>query len=85
MALNAALDRHPDIVAKILESTKRQQVESNIPSFENGLKEFLALRLNEKHMLIQHSRSLMRTVRNTSRNGEIFIAQKLRSICWPHS
>lgn len=48
MALNAALDRHPDIVAKILESTKRQQVESNIPSFENGLKEFLALRLNEK-------------------------------------
>lgn len=46
MALNAALNRHPDIVAKILEVNRK--VENNIPGFENGLKEFLDLRLSEK-------------------------------------
>ncbi|MCH7308382.1 phage integrase Arm DNA-binding domain-containing protein [Acinetobacter sp. NIPH 1852] len=46
MALNAALDRHPDIVAKILESNRK--VTTNIPNFEDGLKEFLQLRLSEK-------------------------------------
>lgn len=46
MALNAALSRHPDIVAKILEVNRK--VENNIPNFENGLKEFLDLRLSEK-------------------------------------
>lgn len=46
MALNAALDRHPDIVAKILETNRK--ITTNIPSFEDGLKEFLQLRLSEK-------------------------------------
>lgn len=46
MALNAALKRHPDIVAKILEVNRK--VENKIPTFKNGLKEFLDLRLSEK-------------------------------------
>lgn len=46
LALNAALDRHPDIVAKILATNHK--ITTNIPSFEDGLKEFLQLRLSEK-------------------------------------
>lgn len=40
------MDKHLDIVVKILETNRK--IITNIPIFEDGLKEFLQLRLSEK-------------------------------------
>lgn len=45
-ALNAALDRNPDIVSRILNNAKR--LDTQIPNFEQGLNEFIKNRLSKK-------------------------------------
>ncbi|MCU4481323.1 phage integrase Arm DNA-binding domain-containing protein [Acinetobacter ursingii] len=49
MALNAALDRNPDIVQKILEASKKAVSGTPLPTFKEALNEYVTLHISKKN------------------------------------